>query len=61
MGNHFIFIKQHAPTRRLCMPQQDPIAKVLVQDLVTIRATGGKFLARNYAKGQVRDKLGVQA
>lgn len=43
------------------MPQQNPIAKVLVQDLVTIRATGGKFLARNYAKGQVRDKLGVQA
>lgn len=38
-----------------------PIAQLLVQVLVTTRATGRKLLAGNYCKGHAGDKSGVQA
>ena len=43
------------------MWQQGPIAKLLVQVLVTIRAAKKKCLTGNGAKGHAEDKSGLQA
>lgn len=48
-------------SKSLFIMQQGPIAKVLVHLLVTIHAAKERLLKGNYAKGHIKDKLGIQA